>query len=50
MACWELLVEVSDCNDEGIGVNDDEQGWCECRCSEVSGCVDLVSHCEVFVV
>ena len=30
-------MEVSDCNEDGIGVSDDEHGL-ECVCSDVSGC------------
>ena len=45
-------MEVSDCNEDGIGVHDDdvEQGGAKCRCSEVSGCEDLVSLCVMCVV
>ena len=42
-------MEVSDCNEDEIGVSNGVHGCGECRCNEASGC-EGASLCDMFAV
>ena len=39
-------MEVSVCSEDGIGASDDEHGWGECGCSDVSWCEGMFGVSE----